>query len=875
MESINILKGGAASALYGARGANGVVLITTRKGRKQKGLGITYNFTYKNTHPYRYRNVQNKYGGGAPSTTFSKPSFELGADSIALFPSLSTDAEFGYPGSAVSWGPEMDGTPVRWWDGVVRPWSPQPDNLKLPFQDGHAITHNIAAEGSSEIGNMRISLTHTDNTPIVHNSNFNQTTFNTNSTLKVTSKVNLSLAASYMDYHRLNSPLLGEDAQSFNKGLLYSWPRSYMGEDLMSYQNANGTRNPQTGFPYLYVDRYLWWNYYNHNTTLDRSKLLGGFTLDYQIQPWLKFMGRTGIDFTNDQFQTKNKPADLIGLLDGYYGESLQRDISLNNEFLLSAVKHNLFNTGIDADLNFGGSSWSRDMHSLSAHSGIWYYPNWYSLSNYTSTVYGQDANGNTIIIKQGDQLSSLVPVNSYYKKKINSLYAFLHLSFKDYLFLELTGRNDWSSTLPSNANSYFYPGMSVSYVVSDALNIKNKWLSYCKVRGGAAQTATDTEPYQTEFYYATTLFGGDQSSNYPGVIPPLALKPQRVNTYELGTNLGFFDDRIVLDFTYYYKYSFDQIIKTPLPASAGASSVVINEGALSNRGFEILLNATVVKGQQLTVKSGLNFTRNRNKVVSLGNYADTYILADIWGENGPQMALHKGDDFGTIVGWDYVYKNGQPVVNAAGTKYLISDKRVPIGNASPHFLAGWTTEWNYKNFTLRTLIDTKWGGDIYCGSYVIGLQSGQSPETLNERDGGGLPYTDPSGVTSNSGVILPGVHEDGTPNTTVVHYYYKYLPNAGGWGHFLSKPGIVEDTWVKFREVTLMYELPERLIKKTKVFQSLTLLFTGRDLFYIYSSVPDRINPEGIMGAGDAQGFEWASLPGVRSFTFGLTAKF
>ena len=150
-------------------------------------------------------------------------------------------------------------------------------------------------------------------------------------------------------------------------------------------------------------------------------------------------------------------------LFRSYYGESLQRDISLNNEFLLTAVKHNLFNTGIDADFNFGGSSWSRDMHSLSAHSGTWYYPNWYSLSNYTSTVYGQDANGNTIIIKQGDQLSSLVPVNSYYKKKINSLYTFLHLSYKDYLFLELTGRNDWSSTLPSNANSYFYPGMSVS----------------------------------------------------------------------------------------------------------------------------------------------------------------------------------------------------------------------------------------------------------------------------------------------------------------------------------------------------------------------------------------------------------------------------
>ena len=292
------------------------------------------------------------------------------------------------------------------------------------------------------------------------------------------------------------------------------------------------------------------------------------------------------------------------------------------------------------------------------------------------------------------------------------------------------------------------------------------------------------------------------------------------MNTYEIGTNLGFFEDRIVLDFTYYYKYSFDQILKTPLPLSAGSSAALINEGAISNRGFELLINATVYNGKKLLIKSGINITRNRNTVESLGDYGNTYILADIWGENGPQMALHVGDDFGTIIGWDYVYKDGQRVVSDDGTKYLMSDERVPIGNSSPHFLAGWTTEFRYKNFTLHTLIDTKWGGDMYSGSYVTGLQSGQSPETLSERDGGGLPYTNPSGVTSNSGVILEGVHQDGSPNTTVVHYYNKYMPNAGGWGHFLSKPGIVEDTWVKMREVNLTYNLPKNALGKLKIFQ-------------------------------------------------------
>ncbi|MEO8149465.1 MAG: SusC/RagA family TonB-linked outer membrane protein [Bacteroidia bacterium] len=878
VEDINILKGGAASALYGSRGANGVVLINMKKGKKQKGIGVSYSMTYKETHPYRYRDVQNVYGGGAPNVALTPPTFPyevVGTDTTLLMPPLGTDAEFGYPGSSVSWGPKMEGQMIRWWDDSMRAWSPQPDNLKIPFRDGTNITHSVAVEGGGDIGTMRFSFTRTDNTPIVHNSNYNQTTISTNSTMKVSDKVNLGLSVAYTSYHRLNSPMLGEDPSSFNKALLYSWPRSYMGEDLQNYALPDGTRNPLQGYPYLFIDRYLWWNYYNNNTTLDRSKLNGALSLNYSITKWLSFTGRTGIDYTADEFQTKNKPSDLIGLQDGYYSKSFQRDRSLNSDFLFTATKNKIFNSNFNLSFNVGASSWHRNMEGLSAHSGKWYYPNWYSLSNYTASTYGKDSSGNEIVITKGDDPASLVPVNSFYEKKINSVYSFLNLSFKDYLFIELTGRNDWSSTLPSNANSYFYPGISVSYIVSDALNFKKDWFSFCKVRGGASQTATDTDPYQTEFYYSTSLYGGQQASSYPSVIPPIALKPQRVNSYEIGTNLGFFKDILTVDFTYYYKYAFDQIIKTPLPVSAGSGTVLINEGVLSNKGFEVLLNATVIQKNNFTFKTGLNFSRNTNRVVSLGDYADTYILADIWGENGPQMALHEGDDFGTIVGWDYVYKNGQPVVNEDGTKYLISNTRVPVGNASPDFLAGWTTEFRYKNLTLHTLIDTKWGGDIYCGSYVTGLQTGQSPETLTERDGGGLPYTDPAGNTSNTGVILTGVHEDGSPNTTVVSYYYKYLPNDGGWGHFLSKPGIVEDTWVKFREVTLSYSLPQNLVHKLKIFQDLSFSVTGRDLFYIYTTVPDHINPEGTLGAGNAQGFEWGALPGVRSFTFGINARF
>jgi len=720
VEDIHILKGGAASALYGSRGANGVVLITTKKGRKQKGLGISYNMAYKVTHPYLYRDVQNTYGGGAPSPLYSPPDFIYASDGTLMLPPLSTDAQFGYPGSAVSWGPKFGGQMILWWDSVMRSWAPQPDNLKIPFQDGHSVTNNIAVEGGGDAGTLRVSLTRTDNTPIVYNSNYHQTTLSTNSVLKVSDRISLGLAAAFADYHRLNSPMLGEDASSFCKGLLYSWPRSYQGEDLEHYALPDGTRDPLESFPYLYIDQYLWWNYYNNNTSLDRTKLTGGLTLNYTITSWLSFTGRTGIDYTYDEYEQKNKPTDLIGLLNGYYSVTQQRDRSFNNEFLFTASKDKFFHPNLNLSLSFGGASWDRNMRNQSAHSGTWYFPNWYSLSNYTPATYGQDSAGNITVINKGDDPATLIPKTTFYQKRINSLYGFLNLSYKNYLFIELTGRNDWSSTLPENANSYFYPGISASFIASDALKFKNDWFSFCKIRGGVAQTATDTDPYLTEFYYTTGLFGGDQYSLFPGTIPPTALKPQRVNAYEVGTNLGFYNDRITVDFTYYYKYCFDQIISLPLPASSGAPLVSINEGVLSNRGFEITMDATVLQKTYFIFKTGLNFSRNRNKVVSLGDYADTYILADIWGENGPQMALHAGDDFGTILGWDYVYQNGQPVVSDDGKEYLISDTRVPIGNASPDFLAGWTTEFRYKNFTLRTLIDTKWGGDIYCGSYVI-----------------------------------------------------------------------------------------------------------------------------------------------------------
>ncbi len=898
IEDYTIIKGGPASAPYGSRGANGVIEIRTKRGVKQNGIGITYNYSYKLTQPYRYREVQNTYGHGGPvslsPTQFPTAAdgdtlsytdvYQYGTDNLVLNQegATSTSAEqFGYYGSAVSWGPKMEGQMIKWWDGEMRPWSPQPDNYKMPYSNGHTQTHNIAAMGGSEKGTFRVSITRLDHTPIIENSNYDQTTVNFGSSVNISKRVKADVAMTYIKYNRLNSPIVGESGNSFNKGFLYDWDRGYKGVDKENYALSSGARNPQEGYPYLYVSDELWWNYYNNNTNMNRDIYTGSLSLTYNVTNWLDAFFRAGRDFNLTQFETRHKPIDEIGLDQGYYSNRLNRHVSGNYDWMLIATKENVFNSKINVKFTFGGAALDVTDYGISGHSGEWYYPNYYTFGNYTENTYSELTVGPdkyTVVDAFGNSAGSVVAGESISERRTNSLYSFLSLSYSNYLYLDLTGRNDWTSTLPDYANSYFYPSISFSFIASEAFHIQNhlSWLNFLKLRGGVSQTASDMMPYQSDAYYSVGRFGGEQTSFLDNTIPPVSLKPQRVNAYEGGINIAFLDNKIDIDFTYYYFYSFDQLLALPIPLSSGASYVQINEGILTNNGIELTINAVPIQTRNFFFRTGLNFTHNRNKVESLGTTGAPLEIGSIWGLNGPAMILQEGDDYGTISGYDYVYhENGQPILNEEGTHYQITDTRVPIGNASPDFIAGWHMEFNYKGISLSTLIDTKWGGDIYCGSSVIAQQTGTSPSTLVEREGGGLPYTDPDGNTSNVGVVLPGVYEDGTANDKVVHYYYKYLPNAGGWGKFISTPGVMENTWVKMREIALSYTIPQNLIKKTVVFQNLRFSIVGRDLFYFYTTLPDKINPEGIMGSGNAQGFEWASYPGTRSFTFSVSANF
>ncbi len=897
IESMDVLKGANAAALYGARGMNGVILITLKKGSKRKGFGVDYSTTFRSIEASRFRDTQDVFGAGGPIAT-TEPVFEEDADGQLIYPTslsvddgpggVNTNQSFGFYGGSQSWGPRMDGTMIRWWDGELRRFDPQPDNQKLFYKTGSSLIHNLSFSGGGEDGTIRVSFTRTDHEAITPNSDYQQNTVSLGGNLKVTDRLKTEMTINYIDYSRLNAPALSNDANnSFESGMLYSFPRSYKGLNF-DFANEDGTRRAFDSWPYLYVSRYQIWNAHRHNTQLDRDKWLGSIGLNYQVASWFSISGRVGVDNTNDIMETRRAPIDVTGTViddgsGGFYNipvayeKSFSKEKVINNELLLSFSKEALWNPGLNASLRFGANQWRRDRNYLLGTGAPQLRdPFLYNFGNYQ---YELPLTENDLPNIQ----------EQFYEKRINSLFAFLDLSWQNYLFLQLTGRNDWSSTLPLDNNDYFYPSANISFVPTALWRESLPGiLSHLKLRAAVSQTATDDDPYQLNAVFETGTFNGNSTSVQPSTIPPVALKPQRAVSWEAGVETGIWDDRITLDLTYYYINSYDQLLRSPVPVSSGFNTVKINTGELSNQGIEAILSARIAEARDFSWTTGFTYARNTSKLVKLEEGADILELAGIWGDNGPGISVKAGEPYGIIVGYDYVRHedSGLPIVSEDGKFYEVTETQVPIkiydeqgnferfANATPKFTGAWTNTLKWKSFALNTLIDVKYGGDMWFGSYALGLQSGQSPETVPVREGAGLPYVDDAGETRNVGVILDGVKADGSPNTEVVHYYYKYL-NSGGWGRVLTTPAVMENTWLKLREVSLSYRLPASIISRARIFQNLSVAITGRDLLYLYQSAPDNINPEGGIGSGNAQGLEFASMPGTRSFGFTLKASF
>lgn len=898
IESMDVLKGPAAAALYGARGANGVIIITTKKGSKTKGLGIEYTFNHRTTEVARFKEFQNVYGAGGPVMSNEiEPVLYKNGDGQFVMPQLwsGPDAMFSgsnglggraswddfswYP-SSVSWGPELKGQDVLWWDGEMRKWSPQPDNQKAGYQTGSNTEHNFSFSGGSDFGTVRVSLTNLNNTGVVPNTNYEQNTINLGSRLNISDKISSDISVSYMNYNRKNSPTLGDQQNSYGKQLLYSVQRQYKGLDNEIYENEDGSVNQDlnkiTGYSY---DKYRAWNVWHLNQYLDRQRILGSLSLNYDVTNWLSFLGRAGVDRIFEEFTTKQDPTLPDGLTyvprsNKPYGKDIRRDGILNADFMAILKKDNIVD-GLDLNLTLGTATWQRSKYEMrggtvNTNSNPRAYPDQFTFYNV------QDRTKNTL-----DE--------EFYEKQINSVYGLLNLSFKDYLFMEVTGRNDWSSTLPAESNSYFYPSVNLSFVASELFDMSSTPFNYLKGRLAFASTANDTKPYQVTPVYTVDSYGGASSFSLPDIVPAINLKPQLSSSYEAGVSLGMWEDRLTFDFTYYYIRSYDQILQATLPISSGAGQYVFNTGELTNNGIEVILGLRAINNNDFSWDVNLNFAHNKNFVVALDEDAKHLTLANLWGPYGPEVRVKPGEQYGTIYGYDYERDaSGNKMVSDDGHHYVTTEERVPLGNATPDVIAGLINDFRYKNFSLMANIDASIGGDVFAGSYATALHAGLSPETLVERQGGGLPYTDSEGNVRNVGVILDGYHADGTKNEEVVHYIWKYMGNKGSaWGDrsillngeytrskFLHTEGVVDNTWVMFREVALSYDVPKNFLNKIGI-QNLRLTVAGRNLFYIYQNMPDNINPEGMANVGNGMGVEMFSLPGTRSFSFGAHIGF
>lgn len=901
IESYNVLKGPTAAALYGARGANGVILITTKKGGKEKGLGLSYNFSDRWNDPYRFVKLQDEYGSGMTETLYSaNPAFNTtsgGAprqftenDQYGVHQNVPGGNAFynyiGFPGDGASWGPKMTGQPITWWDGTTRPYTGNPNVFKSFYRTGNTSTHNVSFSGGGDVGTLRASYTRTSNEGITFNSNYNQNVFNLGSSINVSKRVKVEATASYTNLVRLNAPnVYGEigGAGPLGTGVgyitNYGLPADYKPIERGLTFNKDGSQNTNVvnndPFPSMGM-QYYWWNTLANNTTFTQDQLLGNVKLNADILPWLTATGHVGLDHYTNQFETKNKPTDAAGVK-GSYSNDLSTTNIVNLDGLLNAHKNELFKD-LDVSFSLGASYYKSQMYELFAKNpGPFSYPDVYALSNYNSpNPYP-------------------LPTENRSASQINSGYGLLDLTWRKYLYFELSGRNDWSSTLPQSKWSFFYPAANLSFVFTDAFNLGNaaSWLSYGKVRVAEAGSANGYVPYQINYtYIPVSQSGFNAGLSVPSVLPSVSIQPQRSRSFETGFDLGFFKNRLNVNFTYYSIYSYNQILPIDIATSSGADQLTINTGALDNRGIEFIVTAKVVSQKNFSWDIAVNGAHNSNKVVSLEPGVTQIPIGSWFGGDGVNMNAHVGDQYGTIYGYDYLRdaKSGQKVVNLLyadgantgngaiiGAQYATTPTIVKIGNATPTITGGISNTFNYGPFSLYVLTDFKIGGQIWSGDYASFMGQGQAPETTKERDGHGLPFTFPDNTTANIGVILPGVTPDGKPNTAVVNAWWKYAGNYQSWDNLaiVRSNAIFTNSWGKLREVALTYRLPAKLIQKTKIFQNLSASLIGRDLFYLFTKLPDRLNPEGVTGTTNTQGMQFGELPGVRSFGFSVKAGF
>ncbi|HSJ07867.1 MAG TPA: SusC/RagA family TonB-linked outer membrane protein [Longimicrobiales bacterium] len=830
IESVSVLKGPNAAALYGSRAANGAIIITTKTGRRQQGLGIglTATSTLSFERPLKLPEYQNLYGQGWNGR----------------YSYLDGRGNGVYDDYDESWGPRLDMglmIPQFFSNGQPAPWASHPDNVSNFFETGRTANTSVAFSTTTDRSSTRLSIARLDQDGMYPGFAQARTTLGLNSSIDLADRLRAHVSAQYTNSDGENRPAQGYGADNFMWQFLWFGRQVDTGILKSRLRNEDGSQfnwnNRWNNNPY-------WTATVNENVD-NRDRIIGSASVSYDVMNWLTATLRSGTDWSQDT-RRRLFAAGTIGQTgvdpNGAFGESNVFRQETNTDFLLS-TKPRAFGD-VTVSTNFGGNRRDNSYRSNGVYVRNLVVPELYDLGN-----------------------AAVTPDLSDWREeqRVNSLYGSAQFGFREFLFVDVTGRNDWSSTLPATSNSYFYPSVSAGLVFSDLATIPG--LTYGKVRIGWAEVGNDADPYQlVDPYIADVPFGSVPRYTASNRLRNYNLKPETTRSWEVGAELRFLDGRVAFDGTYYNKLTFDQILPIQTTALTGFTSRMLNAGSIRNKGVELMVNALPVRlANGLSWEVTLNWSRNDNMVEELWGDLESIVLGTYY---GVQVVAKKGEPYGQMYGRKYVRDSqGSVVVGTNGLPLNVAtNPNGVLGNYNPDWNAGINNRIRYGPLDLSFLIDRQSGGSIYSLTNVYGTRSGVLSNTVlgrEEADANGAPITPANG----GGLIVPGVRVvagDTVPNTVRVaaQSYHRGLTG-------LHENFVYDASFTKLREVRLGYDVPRSLTSRMRMAR-MSLALVGRNLI-LWSDVPN-IDPETAFNPGNVQGFEYSQPPSARSIGFSIT---
>ncbi|MDR1556521.1 MAG: SusC/RagA family TonB-linked outer membrane protein [Tannerellaceae bacterium] len=881
IESVSVLKGAAATALYGSRAGSGVILITTKKGggvSKKPVVRLSSNVTLSSIDMQTMPEHQKEYGAGYGQYYDSPDGFfdytDIDGDGVEdLLVPYYEDA---------SRGGKLDGTLVYQWDsfyptsinyGKKTPYVASPNGPEYFFQTGVSLTNSIDVSGGSDVSSYRFAYTNLDQTGTMPNSSIKRNSASFSGSYDIVKNLTVSSSVNYIHTSALGRPPTGYNDNMMS--MFRQWYQSNVDikqlEEVYksSGENATWNRVSWDDVTPAYWDNPYWSRYKNYETDR-RQRLIAHVKLDWKITDYLSIMGRYAID-TYGYLQEERKEV-------GSHAERFGVGMSENTSGY-ARLDRSFIETNADLIANFRKTIGSD--FDLTALAGV-------NIRRSTlDQVYASTNNGLSVpgVFALSNSLDPMLPPEEKYERiGINGIFASASLGYRNTYYVEGTVRRDQASTLPVENNAYIYPSLTGSVIFSNLL--RQDWLSFGKLRLNFAEVGNSAPALSVkDSYTSVSPFNGNAMVTVPDTRNNPNLKPERQRAYEAGLEASFLNNRVGFDLALYNNTTFDQLVPISVSFATGYNSRWINAGEIQNKGVELSLFGTPVKTKDFSWDVKLNWASNRNKVVSLyvdeaGNEVRNLQLGSLQG--GVTINARIGEPYGVISGTDYVYHaNGEKIIGANGRYQFSAENDKVLGNVNPDWTGGLSNTFTYKNLALSFLIDAQSGGNLFSLDMSYGQATGVYTESAGLNDLGNpkrdpIVWADPNdhskGYASNSGgTVLPGVREDGTPNTLRVD---ESSYQAGGYIAKPNKAFVYDASFVKLRELSLTYTFPKSLLVKTRAISGASLALVGSNLWIIHKNLP-YADPEATQSSGNIQGWQSGVAPTERNFGLTLNVQF